>query len=313
VSNSRKKGLGKGMGSLIDGYSIEGIFSSKLEKSDNLNNDGNIILHVSLNQLIINENQPRKHFNAEALNELSQSIKEQGILQPILVEEVENNKFSIVAGERRYRAAKIAKLERVPVIVKKFNDISRLEVALIENIQREDLNPIEEANAFYYLLKESGITQEELASKVGKSRSAISNSIRLLQLPKQMQEGLVSGEYSSGHARALLSLVNPADKILLLEKLTNDNISVREAEKIAKALNNGHRDVLSNKKAKNEKKKIYSPELEEVQDKFIQAVGNKVELKGDLYKGKIVLSYNSEKELEDLFQKLSNGMDLFEI
>jgi ParB family chromosome partitioning protein len=313
VSNSRKKGLGKGMGSLIDGYSIEGIFSSKLEKSDNLNNDGNIILHVSLNQLIINENQPRKHFNAEALNELSQSIKEQGILQPILVEEVENNKFSIVAGERRYRAAKLAGLERVPVIVKKFNDISRLEVALIENIQREDLNPIEEANAFYYLLKESGITQEELASKVGKSRSAISNSIRLLQLPKQMQEGLVSGEYSSGHARALLSLVNPADKILLLEKLTNDNISVREAEKIAKALNNGHRDVLSNKKAKNEKKKIYSPELEEVQDKFIQAVGNKVELKGDLYKGKIVLSYNSEKELEDLFQKLSNGMDLFEI
>ncbi len=313
MSNSRKKGLGKGMGSLIDGYSIEGIFSSKLEKNNNLNNDGNIILHVSLNQLIINENQPRKHFNAEALNELSQSIKEQGILQPILVEEIENNKFSIVAGERRYRAAKLAGLERVPVIVKKFNDISRLEVALIENIQREDLNPIEEANAFYYLLKESGITQEELASKVGKSRSAISNSIRLLQLPKQMQEGLVSGEYSPGHARALLSLVNPADKILLLEKLTNDKVSVREAEKIAKELNNGHRDVLSNKKAKNEKKKTYSPELEEIQDKFIQAVGNKVELKGDLYKGKIVLSYNSEKELEDLFQKLSNGMDLFEI
>ena len=311
--NNKKKGLGKGMGSLIDGYSIEGIFSNKVDSTNKTTHESNLILHVSINQIKINKDQPRKYFNENALKELAQSIKEQGILQPILVEEVENNMFSIIAGERRFRAAKLAGLERIPVIVKKFTHESRLEIALIENIQREDLNPIEEASAYSYLIQETGITQEELAAKIGKSRSAISNSMRLLQLPKVMQEGLINGEYSPGHARALLSLVNPADRILLMEKLTKDNVSVREAEKIAKELNKGHRDIISDKKPKKEKTNSIDLEIVEIQDKFIQAVGNKVEIKGDLNKGKIVLSYNNENELEDLFQKLSNGRDLFEI
>lgn len=311
--NNKKKGLGKGMGSLIDGYSIEGIFSNKVDSTTKTTHESNLILHVSIKQIKINKDQPRKYFNENALKELAQSIKEQGILQPILVEEVDNNMFSIIAGERRFRAAKLAGLERIPVIVKKFTHESRLEIALIENIQREDLNPIEEASAYSFLIQETGITQEELATKIGKSRSAISNSMRLLQLPKVMQDGLINGEYSPGHARALLSLVNPADRILLMEKLTKDNVSVREAEKIAKELNKGHRDVLSDKKTKKEKVNPIDSEIVEIQDKFIQAVGNKVEIKGDLNKGKIVLSYNNEKELENLFQKLSNGRDLFEI
>ncbi len=311
--NNKKKGLGKGMGSLIDGFQMEDIFSTKFDKSDNKHKDSNIILHVSINQIKQNKEQPRKYFDDKALKELAQSIKEQGILQPILVEEIENNKYSIVAGERRFRAAKIAALNKIPVIVKKFTDISRLEVALIENIQRENLNPIEEAAAYSYLLQETKITQEELAEKIGKSRSSISNTIRLLQLPKEMQEGLITGIYTPGHARALLSLVNPADRVLLLEKLNKEEVSVREAEKLAKALNNGHRDVISKKPPKNDQHNVKNIETIEFQDKFIQAVGNKVEIKGDIYKGKIVISFNSEEELEELFHRLSQGKDLFEV
>lgn len=313
MSNNKNKGLGKGMGSLIDGYSIEDIFSSNFDKADNNHKVSNIILQVSIKQIRVNKNQPRKHFNDKALGELAQSIKEQGVLQPILVEEIESGKYSIVAGERRFRAAKIAGLDVIPVIVKKFTDISRLEVALIENIQREDLNPIEEANAYLYLIKETNITQEELSTKIGKSRSAISNTIRLLQLPKELQNGLITGDYTSGHARAILSLVNPADRILLLEKLEKDHLSVRDTETLAKELNSGHRDVLSKKGPKKGDSKEKNLEILEIQDKFIEAIGNKVEIKGDIYKGKIMLSFNSDKELEELFYRLSKGKNLFEI
>lgn len=300
------------MGSLIEGYSIEDVFFKKSDKTNILDKDLNLMLSVPLDRIKTNKEQPRKVFNGKTLNELAQSIKAQGILQPILVEEIADNMFSIVAGERRFKAAEIAGLSEVPVIVKKFNDTTRLEVALIENIQREDLNPIEEATAYSVLLQQTQITQEELAEKLGKSRSSISNSIRLLQLPKTMQEGLIEGTYSPGHARALLSLINPADRVLLLEKLTNNNLSVREAEKIAKELNRGNRNIIS-PKSENKKSKQFDNEIMEIQEKFIEVVGNKVEIKGDMFKGKIMLSYNSEKELEELFQRLSNGKELFEI
>lgn len=311
--NNKKKGLGKGMGSLIDGYSLESVLSNKSEEKTENEYKQNVILHVLLSQIKTNHEQPRKHFDEESLNELAQSIKEYGILQPILVEELSANKYLIIAGERRFRAAKKAGLERVPVIIKKFNDFNKLEVALIENIQRENLDPIEEAIAYSFLIQESGITQEDLSKKIGKSRSAISNSIRLLQLPKEFQDGLINGEYSAGHARAILSLVNPSDRVLLLEKLKKNKISVREAEKIAKDLNNGRRDGISKKSSTEIKKNNVSEELLEIQDKFIETLGNKVEIKGDISKGKIMLSYNSVKELEELFHRLSKGGDLFEI
>lgn len=311
--NNKKKGLGKGMGSLIDGYSLESVLSNKSEEKTENEYKQNVILHVLLSQIKTNHEQPRKHFDEESLNELAQSIKEYGILQPILVEELSANKYLIIAGERRFRAAKKAGLERVPVIIKKFNDFNKLEVALIENIQRENLDSIEEAIAYSFLIQESGITQEDLSKKIGKSRSAISNSIRLLQLPKEFQDGLINGEYSAGHARAILSLVNPSDRVLLLEKLKKNKISVREAEKIAKDLNNGRRDGISKKSSTEIKKNNVSEELLEIQDKFIETLGNKVEIKGDISKGKIMLSYNSVKELEELFHRLSKGGDLFEI
>lgn len=310
MSNSKKKkGLGKGMESLIEGYTVDNIFTSET-KANSEDFKTEATLEIEISQIKINKNQPRKTFSEVALNELAQSIKNQGIIQPIVVEKINNNEYSILAGERRFRAAKIVGLKKVPIFVKELNDSNRLEIALIENIQREDLNPIEEAKAYYSLLKDTNITQEQLSIKLGKSRSAISNSIRLLQLPKEVQEGLISNNYTAGHARALLSLINPADRIILLEKLKKEGLSVREAEALAKKLNNGQRDVSKPKKNKNIP---HEKEIEEIQEKFIQAVGNKVKIKGNLSKGSLLLKYNSVEELNELFQRLSKGDNLFEI
>ena len=161
------------MGSLIEGYSIEDVFFKKSDKTNTLDKDLNLMFSVPLGRIKTNKEQPRKVFNEKTLNELAQSIKAQGILQPILVEEIADNMFSIVAGERRFKAAEIAGLSEVPVIVKKFNDTTRLEVALIENIQREDLNPIEEATAYSFLLQQTQITQEELAEKLEIGRAHV--------------------------------------------------------------------------------------------------------------------------------------------
>ncbi len=318
MSNRIKKGLGKGMNSLIGDYSMDFIKSEiGTEVLTVAEKSGQEILHLSLDKIITNPSQPRKHFDEVALNELSISIQNQGILQPLLVEKVENDKYSIIAGERRYRAAKIANLSVVPVIVKDFSEIERLEVALIENIQRENLNSLEEAQAYSYLINESGLTQEELAKRVGKSRSSIANSIRLLQLNDKMKRSLEDGTISAGHARALLSLINPADRKILENKLLNGSLSVRDAEKIAKNLNKGIR----NNPEKGAKKDSTSgeigngidPDLQDVQEKFISALGSKVEFKGSINKGKFSISYNSIEELERLFQIISPDGDMFEI
>ncbi len=297
MSNNRKKGLGKGMGSLIEGYSLDGLFSNKISNDDNPQTN---ILEIPIDAIKTNKNQPRKNFNSESIKELSISIKEQGVLQPIIVEEIEGGNYAIVAGERRYRAAKIADLKTIPVIVKKITNLNRLEIALIENIQREDLNPIEEANAYLALINETGLKQEDLALKIGKSRSAISNSMRLLQLPNDMQEDIINEEYSSGHARALLSLKNPADRIVLLNKIKNESLSVRAAENLARDYNAGKRS----KKIEEKEKKNKDDKILELQDKLMQDLGNKVEIKGNIKKGKIMLSYNTEDELNDIFHRL---------
>ncbi|MGD1816825.1 MAG: ParB/RepB/Spo0J family partition protein [Pleomorphochaeta sp.] len=304
MSNNRKKGLGKGMGSLIEGYSLDGLFSNKISVDDNTQTS---ILEIPIDFIKTNKNQPRKNFNSDSIKELSISIKEQGVLQPIIVEEIEGGNYAIVAGERRFRAAKLANLKTIPVIVKKITNLNRLEIALIENIQREDLNPIEEANAYLALINETGLKQEDLAQKIGKSRSAISNSMRLLQLPNDMQEDIINEEYSSGHARALLSLKNPADRIILLNKIKDEALSVRAAENLAREYNAGKRT----QKIEDKEKKPKDSQLLELQDKLMQELGNKVEIKGNIKKGKIMLSYNNMDELKDLFHRLSKGKDLY--
>lgn len=306
---NKKHGLGKGIDALINDYSYE---VKKLEES------GAKVLNIDINNIKPNPNQPRKNFDPDALLELRDSIISQGVLQPILVEEIADNVYVIVAGERRYRAAKLAGLNTVPCIVRSFTDLQRMEVSLIENIQRESLNPVEEARAYAYLITQSEIKQEELAKKVGKSRPAIANSIRILNLPDKMLDALEKGYFSSGHARALLSVENPADQEILFSKIIDEDLSVRQAEALAADLNSGKRAV--NKlplDGKDEKQNIKAPEILYLEEKFLSATGCRVEIKGKykngvIKKGKILIPFTSEEELERIYQIVVPGGELYE-
>ena len=307
---SKKHGLGRGINSLIDEYSTYEV--KKLEET------GSKIMEIDISSIKPNPNQPRKTFDPDALMDLSSSIKAQGVLQPILVEEIADNVYVIVAGERRYRAAKLAGLRKIPCIVRSFSDLQRMEISLIENIQRENLNPVEEARAFSYLLTQAGIKQEELAQRVGKGRSTITNSLRLLNLPEKMLEGLEKGYITSGHARALLSVENPADQEVLFSRIISEDLSVRQAEALATELNNGKRAV-NTLPLKEEKPSVSakSPEILSIEEKFLSATGCRVEIKGKykngvIKKGKILIPFTSEEELERIYQMLAPGSDLYE-
>ncbi len=312
VSAKKTHGLGKGMGSLLGNFDFDitpDVVSSPKEKITVQVSEEDIkdrVLYVSVDKITPNVNQPRKSFDDDSLAELSASIKNQGVLQPLLVEKITDDSYVIVAGERRFRAAKIAGLSEVPVIVKSFNEVQRIEVALIENIQRENLNAIDEAAAYQYLIQKSGLTQEEVAEKVGKKRSTVTNSLRLLQLPDQMKDDIVSGVLTAGHARAILSLVNPNDRMLLRDKIIEKELSVREAEEEAQALNEG-------KKVKVKRDpKARDPYIQGVEDKLLEAFGTKVEVKGNLKKGKLVIPYASQSDLERLYRLLGKSEDLFD-
>ena len=307
---NRKHGLGRGINSLIDEYSTYEV--KKLEET------GSKVLEIDISNIRPNPNQPRKVFDPDALMELRDSIISQGVLQPILAEEIAENVYVIVAGERRYRAAKMAGLKTVPCIVRNFTDLQRMEVSLIENIQRESLNPVEEARAYAYLLTQSGIKQDELAKKVGKSRPAIANSVRILNLPDKMLDALEKGYFTSGHARALLSVENPADQEILFSKIIDEDLSVRQAESLAQDLNSGKRAVnklpLEEKPVRTDEK---APVLVHLEEKFLSATGYKVEIKGKvkngiIKKGKVLIPFTTEEELEQIYQILAPGDELYE-
>lgn len=300
-SVGKKHGLGKGISSLMDDYSFESVFKPS-DGAEGTEIDGGRLMLLEINRVHPNPHQPRKQFDQETLDELAESIKTQGILQPLLVEKISDDDYAIIAGERRYRAALSVGLEKVPVIVKKFSDMQRLEVSLIENIQRENLNPIEEAKAYLFLLEQAGIRQDELAERVGKKRSTIANSIRLLQLPHEMQESLLHGEFTAGHARAILSVVNPADQQYLFHKIIGEELSVRKAEKLAGDLNKGKRAASSSQQHPYRERPI---DLVVLEQKLLEACGTKVQLKGTLQKGKIEISYHSMDDLERLYRLLS--------
>lgn len=307
MSNSigKKHGLGKGIGALMDDYSFEAVFPSQ---NGSKQQNGQSYEIMDINKVRPNPNQPRKQFDPDTLEELAESIRNQGILQPLLVERVSDDEYIIVAGERRYRAALLLGLDKVPVIIKSFSELQRLEVSLIENIQRENLNPVDEAKAYFYLLEQAEIKQEDLAQRVGKKRSTIANSIRLLQLPKMMQDSLVSGDITPGHARAILSVINPADQIVLYRKILDGNISVRTTEKLAADLNSGKRAASNKKSAKQAMK---SADILAIETKFLDVLGTRVELKGNLKRGKIEISYHSMEDLERLYELLSPEDTLF--
>ncbi|GKW46158.1 ParB/RepB/Spo0J family partition protein [Planococcus sp. NCCP-2050] len=275
------KGLGKGINALFPGESV-----SESEK----------INQISISQLRTNPYQPRKIFDEAALQELSESIKEHGILQPVVVRKV-NNHFELVVGERRFRAAKLAKMKEVPAIVKDLNDQQMMELAILENLQREDLTPIEEAEAYQKLMEALSLTQEQLAFRLGKSRPHIANHVRLLALPEPVRQMISDKKLTMGHGRTLLGL--RAKKLILetAEKVVKENMNVRQLENLVQRLNE---DV---PRETNEKKKDLF--IEEKQSELRDRFGTNVQIKKSKNKGKIEIEFFSEEDLERILELLN--------
>ena len=251
-----------------------------------------VVRDISIDEIDPNASQPRRDFDKEALEQLADSIREAGVLSPILV--VENGmRYRIVAGERRYRAARLAGLETVPCIVRSMTNEQQMEAALIENLQRQDLNPIEEAAAIRSLMQECGYTQEQAARKLGKSRPAIANALRLLNLPRAVTDLVVTGELSAGHARVLAGLDSEARQLELAHQCVLHGHSVRKLEELAKA-----RPAARQAAPKREA----GPELIALQNAMREALGLRTTLSGTETRGKITLSYNSAEELEHLYE-----------
>ena len=253
---------------------------------------------IDIQLIITNPDQPRKDFDPAALQELANSIKEKGILQPILVEKTED-KYLIIA-ERRYRAALLAHLTQVPIITGHFTPQEKLEIALIENIQRKDLTPIEEALAYESLMKNSNLNQDELAKKVGKNRSTIANSLRLLKLNDQMKEAVSRGTLTAGHARAILSVDSKENQQKLFEAIGSKSMRICTNEAMAAKLNQEDSNAV-NPKLYNSKK---DPEMTATEQKFAEKLGTKVALKGTMKKGKLEISYKTKEELLHLYEML---------
>lgn len=277
---SKKFGLGKGLGALIP------------ETEDEIKESNN--LFIALNKIKNNVEQPRKAFDNEKIAELAESIKTHGIIQPLLVKKSNSDEYIIVAGERRWRAAKMIGLKEVPVIVMDIAEKEILEVSLIENIQRQDLNPIEEALSYKKLLTEFNVTQEELSKRIGKSRTTITNTMRLVNLDKRVQQYLIEGVLSEGHGRAILGTSNLDKQYEIAQKAIDENLSVREIERLIKSLNEQN-----NKKTRTSKlKKEDNPYYREIKEKLQEHLGTKVNFTTNKNKGKIEIEYYSEEDLQ---------------
>ena len=284
----KRTGLGKGLDSMIPPKATS---KAAKEKVSNVSKTGETILKI--NEVEPNKKQPRKFFNEEALKELSDSIKQHGIVHPLVVAK-QKDYYEIIAGERRWRAAKMAGLKEVPVVIKDYSPQEIMEVALIENIQREDLNPVEEAKAYQNLIKEYNLKQEEVAERVSKSRSAITNSLRLLKLNDQVLDYLIQETISSGHARALLALEDPEKQVSVAEKIAKEHLSVRDTEKLVKNINQPVQKA-PKKEVKNDF--VYK----DMEEQLKQKIGTKVKInRKSENKGKIEIEYYSQDDLEKI-------------
>ena len=307
---SRKSGLGKGLDSLIPNISTGKPQKTEKLSTNSVKNVDNSVETVGktaptmlkISQVEPNRGQPRKKFDEETLEELAESIRQHGILQPLLVQKRDNH-YEIVAGERRWRAAKLAGLREIPVLIQEFTDQEAMEIALIENIQREDLNAVEEAQAYRTLMQEFHLTQEEVAEKVGKSRAAVANRLRLLRLPEKIQGWLAAGELSEGHARAILSLEDEERQLEAARQVMEKKLSVRETEKLVREL----QKPPAQKKDDSWREKdqfIY----EKLEEELRALTGSKAVIqRRENGRGRIQLDYYYVEELErlmDLFRKL---------
>lgn len=285
-----QRGLGRGLNALLSDEAL------------NITGEGEIAVKiVDINDVEPNFGQPRKKFSEEELQELSQSILEYGVIQPLIVRE-KNNKYEIVAGERRYRAARLAGLTELPIIIKLFSDQQTLEVALIENIQREELNPMELACAYSLLMERFDLTQEQVADKVGKSRTAVTNILRLLKLTPYVQEKLREDAISYGHARAILGVKEIKLQKQLTDLVIEKHLSVREIEKYIQNL-----AIDADKKKKNKEKELYNPFYREIQEDLQRILGTKVAISKGAKKGKIEIEYYSDEELSRIIQIINTN------
>ncbi len=289
------RGLGKGLDALIPNVDTKG---KSAERDTDEKKEPDTI--VKITKIEPNREQPRKNFDEDALQELADSIKQFGLLQPILVQD-RKTYYEIIAGERRWRAAKLAGLKEVPVIIRDYTDQEIVEISLIENIQREDLNPIEEALAYKRLLTEFNLKQDEVAERVSKSRTAVTNSMRLLKLCDEVQQMIIDDMISSGHARALISIEDPEEQYNVAQKIFDEKLSVRDVEKLVKNLNKPE-------KPKKEKEEDKSLEViyQDVEEKLKQSLGTKVAIasKGN-GSGKIEIEFYSHDDLEKIISLLS--------
>ena len=290
------KGLGRGIGNLIpeETKDEKDVVVKEVVKEVVVKEPAEVKVRIS--QVEPNKEQPRKYFDEDALIELSESIKEYGVLQPLLVQK-KDNYYEIIAGERRWRAAKLAGVKEIPVVIKDYSDQEVMEIALIENIQREDLNPIEEAQAYQRLIKDYRLKQDEVAEKVSKSRAAITNSLRLLKLDKRVQEMVMEGKLSNGHARTIISIEDGDKQYAIAQKIFDEKLSVREVEKLMRE---------QDKKGKQPKE---LPENDfvyrDLEEKLSKSLGTQVTIKNKSNnKGKIEIQYYSQSELERILEFL---------
>ena len=288
--NAKTNALGRGLDALIS--------------TDDVNTQGSSTINeIAIDQIEANPNQPRREFDPQALEELANSIKQLGIVQPITLRQISENRFQIIAGERRWRASQLAGLKAIPAYIRTIKDENVMEMALVENIQREDLNAIEIALAYEQLLQKSGMTQERVAAEVGKSRAAVANYLRLLKLPAQVQMALQKKEIDMGHARALLSLDSPSLQLKLFKEIQKNGYSVRKVEELCQQLKSGE-DIQTAKKSVKAKAQL-PKEFEDLKKRLSSFFDTKVQMTcSPNGKGKISIPFANEEDLEHIMNVL---------
>lgn len=297
-----KKGLGRGINALLSIYDEEDEVENNQEEIKQAATQNPTVKEIkglneiNINDIVPNPNQPRKHFDETALNELASSIKVHGIIQPIVLNEAEDGKYMIIAGERRWRAAKIAGLETVPAYVRRFTEKQVKEISIIENLQREDLNPIEAAKAIKQLMEEYKLTQEAVSERIGKSRSVIANTVRLLTLPNEVVDMIETNKLSAGHAKILVALTDPIEQIKIATVAVNKKLSVRDIEKLVKNINHP---------SKERPKSEQSIELKDMINEMQRIFATKVSAIGNDNKGRIYIDYYSKDDLDRISELLA--------
>lgn len=293
MAGIKKGGLGKGLGALFS-ESTQEIIENQLLNPDPDQENENRIIYIDINKITPNRKQPRKTFDEESLEELSESIKIHGVIQPIIVKSVPNG-YEIIAGERRWRASRLAGLKEMPCIIRAFSDKDNLLVALIENLQRENLNPMDESSAYFYMLENYGLTQEEISRNVGKSRPYIANSVRLQKLSQPVKKLLMENKLSAGHGRALLGVEDPRKQLAAAERIIEEQMSVRQTEAFI-------RNFSASKKKSSSPGR--NPAFDSIESDIRENIGAKVRIKEKNNKGTIQLSFYSRDELERLIEML---------